>query len=149
MQDLGAVVGQALFFVLGIRSQTQQVGVERHGDRTQRALVNLCCQTALLPQTGFVCLEAPEMTHVDHLQQTSTFYQRFMRKMKTPGKETLCSGNAISFHGLGDAKRVGRASVMLTTKSCLGGSFAGSSSLFSTPTGYTDWFWKSTFTLFR
>lgn len=48
----------------------------------------------------------------------------------------------------GDVKRVGRASVMLTTKSCLCGSFAGSSSLFSTPSGYTDWFSKSTFTLF-
>ncbi len=70
VQDLGTVV-QALLIDLRVRSQTQQVGVERHGYRMQRTFVDLCCQMALLLQAGFICLEAPEITHIHHLQQRS------------------------------------------------------------------------------
>lgn len=36
---------------------------------------------------------------------------------------------------------------MLTTNKRLGGSLSGSMVLLTTPTGQTDWLWKSTFTL--
>lgn len=68
VQDLGTVV-QALFLDLRVRSQAQQVGIERHSYRVENAFVYLCCQMALLLQAGLICLEAPEMTNVHHLQQ--------------------------------------------------------------------------------
>lgn len=73
VQDLGTVV-QALLIGLRIRSQTQQVGVERHSYRMQRTYVNLCCQMALLLQACFICLEPPEMANLHHLQQREKMY---------------------------------------------------------------------------
>lgn len=69
MQDLGAVV-QALVIELGVGSQTQQVGIERHSYRFQRTFVDLCCHMPLFLQAGFICPEAPEITHFQHLQRS-------------------------------------------------------------------------------
>lgn len=69
VQDLCSVI-QTLFTALRVRRQTQQVGVERHRHRVQGALVDLSCQKALLFQAGFISWEPPEMTHIQHLQQS-------------------------------------------------------------------------------
>lgn len=81
VQDFGAVV-QALFPELRIRSQAQQVGIERNSYRVQCTFVNLCCQMALLLQAGFICVEGPEITHIHHLQQKSA--------LKDKSIETVC-----------------------------------------------------------
>lgn len=67
VQYLGTVV-QALITVLRVRSQTHQVWIQRHRQWSQGVSVDLSRQDSLLLQTGFIWQEAPETSHLNHLE---------------------------------------------------------------------------------
>lgn len=116
----------------------------------QSAFVNVCCQVALPLQAGFICLKPPEMPHLHHLQQSWERKRSLKIQLVNTEQHDLHRFSQHFFWNMSNQVKCGAlTSVMFTTNRRLGGSLSGSIVPLTTPTGQTDWFSKSTFTLDR
>lgn len=139
VQYLGTVV-QALITVLRVRSQTHQVWIQRHRQWSQGVSVDLSRQDSLLLQTGFIWQEAPETSHLNHLEPRAESPYTCQHVVFSVVLHSIFFFFLIN---------VNLTSVMLTTNSRLGGSFSGSVLLFLARTRSIDWFSKSAVTLYE